>query len=197
METKILKPILLTFSIFILFSFDVPKGWIIAGSEPKKYEMGIDKGSGQDGGNAATIKSTEKKIKGFGTLMQMFDPGKYLGKRIKMTAFVRSENVDDWAGLWLRVDQQGSNQALAFDNMQDRPVKGTTAWKKYEIVLDVPAKASNIAYGCLLSGNGQVWFDKFTFEILGEAKSKNGTRNMEPTNTDFDELPIIINESPR
>lgn len=66
--------------LFIVFSFDVPKGWIKAGSEPKKYEMSLEKGAGQDGKNAATIKSIDKKISGFGTLMQNCLPDKYLGK---------------------------------------------------------------------------------------------------------------------
>jgi AraC family transcriptional regulator len=26
---------------------------------------------------------------------------------------------------------------VAFDNMQDRPIKGTTDWQRYEVVLDV------------------------------------------------------------
>ena len=33
----------------MLFSFDEPKGWFKAGSAPKSYDMGIDKGAGQDG----------------------------------------------------------------------------------------------------------------------------------------------------
>ena len=49
-----------------IFSFDNATGWFKAGSEPKSYDMGIDKGAGQDGKNAATIKSTAKKINGFG-----------------------------------------------------------------------------------------------------------------------------------
>src|ERR1017187_9937896 len=117
--------------------------------------MGIDKGAGQGGKNCATIKSTDKKIDGFGTLMQMCKPDKYLGKRVRMTGYVKSESVTDWAGLWLRVDQANSQVPLAFDNMQDRAIKGTYAWKKYEIVLDVPANASMIAFGALLSGTGQ------------------------------------------
>jgi hypothetical protein len=67
---SILNYVLLVGTTIALLSFDLPAGWFAAGSKPKSYEMGIDKGAGQDGKNAATIKSIEKMIKGFGTLMQ-------------------------------------------------------------------------------------------------------------------------------
>jgi hypothetical protein len=193
MKKSILKSVLLVGVAVALLSFDKPTGWFNAGSKPKSYEMGIDKGAGQDGKNAATIKSIEKKIKGFGTLMQQSKPDKYLGKRVRMTGFVKSENVTDWSGLWLRVDQTGSQQPLSFDNMSDRPIKGTTGWTKYEIVLDVPTNASLMAFGALLHGTGQIWFDNITFEVVGNDVPTTGSGNRkesatrdEPTNLDFE-----------
>jgi hypothetical protein len=179
-----------------LVSFELPKGWIIAGDSPKKYEMGIDKGAGQDGKNAATIKSIEQSISGFGTLMQQCGVKKYAGKKIKMSGSVKSLLVTEWAGLWLRVDQSGSTQPLSFDNMQDRPIKGTTDWRKYEIVLDVPSNASKLAFGALLSGTGQIWFDNITFEVVGDSEKLTGSINAgkpsliqeEPTNLDFEKM---------
>lgn len=193
MIKSIFKSVLLLGTTVALLSFDTPTGWFNAGSKPKSYEMGIDKGAGQDGKNAATIKSIDKKIDGFGTLMQQSKPDKYLGKRVRMTGFVKSENVSTWAGLWLRVDQSGSQQPLSFDNMGDRPIKGTTGWTKYEIVLDVPNNASLIAYGALLDGTGQIWFDNITFEVVGDnvptTGSVNGKKSAtqdEPKNLDFE-----------
>ncbi|HTA81301.1 MAG TPA: hypothetical protein VK783_00075 [Bacteroidia bacterium] len=174
-------------------SYELPKGWFKAGSDPGKYDMGVDKGSGQDGKNAATIKSNTDVSNGFGTLMQNCKPDKYIGKRIRMTAYVKSDNIKGWAGLWLRVDQNGSNNRLAFDNMEDRAIKGTTNWTKYEIVLDVPEGASNIAFGALISGTGQIWFDQLSFEVVDSSVKTTGKTNSitfipsEPTNLDFQE----------
>lgn len=193
MPKAILKSVLLLATTVALLSFTTPTGWFNAGSKPKSYEMGIEKGAGQDGKNAATIKSIDKRIDGFGTLMQQSKPDKYIGKRIKMTGFVKSEKVTNWAGLWLRIDHAGSKQPLSFDNMSDRPIKGTTGWTKYEIVLDVPSNASLIAYGALLNGTGQIWFDNLSFEVVGDNvpttrtinKKKSETQD-EPTNLDFE-----------
>lgn len=193
MTKSILKSFLLFGIAAALLSFDLPTNWFKAGNKPNSYDMGIDKAAGQDGKNAATIKSIDKKIDGFGTLMQQCKPDNYLGKRVKMTGFVKTENVTTWAGLWLRVDQSGSNKPLSFDNMGDRPIKGTTDWTKYEIELDVPSNSSLIAYGALLAGTGQIWFDNITFEIVGESVSTLGSVNAkksaiqdEPTNLDFE-----------
>ncbi|MEX0965958.1 MAG: hypothetical protein WD077_01875 [Bacteroidia bacterium] len=191
MTKKILRSALLVGTTVALLSFDLPTGWFKAGDQPKSYEMGTDKGAGQDGKNAATIKSIDKSIKGFGTLMQNCLPGKYLGKRVRMSGLMKSKDVTEWAGFWFRVDQVNSQGALSFDNMQDRAIKGTTDWKKYEIVLDVPTKASNLAYGALLSGTGQIWFSNLKFEVVDNTvpTTDNGKNNMplsEPTNLDFE-----------
>ena len=169
------------------FSFNLPEGWLVAGSKPDFYEMGIAPGQGRDGKNAATIKSIVKKTTDFGTLMQNFSPKDYLGKKIKLSAYAKSENIIGWAGFWMRVDQKNVQEPLSFDNMFNRHIKGTTEWTKYEIVLDVPETASNIAYGCLLNGTGQIWFDDFSFEIVGDAAKVTHTMLLKPINTGFED----------
>lgn len=179
-----------------LLSFDLPKGWFIAGSNPKSYEMGIDMGAGQDGKNAATIKSIDETISGFGTLMQICLADHYLGKRVRMSGLLKSKDVSDWAGFWLRIDQKGGQQSLDFDNMhdgkEDKSLKGTNDWTKCEIVLDVPLHASSFAYGALLSGTGQIWFDKIRFEVVDSTVPTTGKEAesmmsiTEPVNLDFE-----------
>lgn len=179
-----------------LFSFDLPKGWYKAGSAPKSYEMGIDIGSGMDGKNAATIKSIDEKIEGFGTLLQNCLPDNYLGKRVRMSGMMKTKDVVEWSSFWFRIDQKGTDQCLGFDNMHDgeidRSVKGTTDWTKYEIVLDIQENASKLAYGALLVGTGQIWFDKIEFEIVDNTVPVTGgiTESMltdkEPVNLDFE-----------
>ncbi len=122
------------------------KGWFKAGSNPEAYEIGIESDVAR-GGKVAYLKSIKPKIKGFGTIMQQFIPTEYLGKRVKLSGYIKSENVLNWAGMWLRIDGEGSftginNKTLGFDNMEDRAIKGTTDWKLYEIVLDVPLESN-------------------------------------------------------
>ncbi len=168
-----------------------PKGWFAAGSRPKDYKMSVDRAIAHSGQASAQLKSIVAKPAGFGTLMQMCKADAYRGKRVRMSGYARSQDVTAWAGLWLRID--GPNrEPLGFDNMEQRPIKGTSDWKKYEIVLDVPASAQEIAFGILLSGAGQVWMDDLDFEVVGTEVPTTGSKPKEattpaPTNLNFEE----------
>ena len=152
--------------------------WMITGSDPNKYKMGIDSSMQHDKQNVMTLKSVDKEISGFGASAQYLKPEQYFGKRVRMTGYMKSKDVADWAGFWCRVDPKDTlKNMLAFDNMEDRPVKGTTGWKKYAIVLDVPGDASNIVFGTLLGGTGQIWFSNPVFEIVDNSVPTTGSYN--------------------
>jgi hypothetical protein len=104
--------------------------------------------------------------------MQMFDAADYRGKRLRFSASVKVAGIEQWAGLWMRIDGASSPDSkapamLGFDNMQDRPIKGTSDWKTYQVVLDVPDEARAIAFGILLSGPGQAWMEDLKLEAVG------------------------------
>jgi hypothetical protein len=135
---------------------ELPAGWIKAGSYPDQYEMGVDRKVRREGRAIAFVKGTADRFDGFGTLMQTASPGEFRGERVRFSADVKTEKVESgWAGLWFRVDGSKSGEFLAFDNMYQRPLKGTTDWKRVEIVLDVSDKAAGMAFGCT---NGDVKF---------------------------------------
>ena len=87
----------------------------------------------------------------------------------------------------MRVDQGES--MIAFDNMQDRPIKGTTGWQRYDVVLDVPKDATGISFGILLAGTGEVWLNstKFDFVEAETPVTKSNDRKLpdKPVNLEF------------
>jgi len=145
----------------------------------------MDPKGGRAGGPAGFIAGAAD-AKGFGTLMQMFDAGEYRGKRIRFSASVKSADIEKWAGLWMRIDgppSAGSRTPpmLGFDNMQGRPIKGTSDWKPYQIVLDVPDEAQAIAFGILLEGAGHAWMDDLKLEPVGrEVRVTGGASALPP-----------------
>jgi len=170
---------------------EIPKGWFHAGNRPKDYDMSVDRSVAHGGKASASLKCITDKTGGFGTLMQTCKPDAFRGQRVRMSGYVQSKDVADWAGLWLRVDG-AQKEALAFDNMQKRPIKGTSNWIKYEIVLDVPAAAQEIAFGVLLTGKGQVWMDDLNFEVVGKDVPTTGEKMGEetralPSNLNFED----------
>jgi hypothetical protein len=94
------------------------------------------------------------------------------------------------------VEIKDSKKALSFDNMKggkkDRSIQGSSDWTRYDIVLDVPMNASNIAYGALLPGTGQIWFDDMKFEVVDKDVPTTGmeeetmSTNKEPVNLSFE-----------
>jgi hypothetical protein len=151
-----------------------PAGWYRAGSHPGEYDMVVDRTKKHGGAASATIRCKESNpSEGFGTLMQTFKADGFQGKRLRLTGYVKSKDVADWAGLWVRVD--GSEKTgVAFDNMGDRKIEGTTDWTKYSIVLDVPNDASAIAFGLLMAGKGQAWIDDLAFDVAGPDVATTG-----------------------
>jgi len=166
------------------------KNWFMAGSDPRDYELGIDTNVTRNGKNSGYIKANVAEPRGFGTMMQMFKANDYLNKRMRFSAYVKSEEIEAWAGLWMRID--GQHGSLGFDNMQNRPIKGTTDWQKYEVVLDVPPESVNIAFGILLEGKGQAWLSGVQFEEVGVEVPTTSPEGHEefpdkPRNLDFAE----------
>jgi len=183
-----LAPLLVLAFCFMAFSLSekAPEGWFKSGSEPNHYEMGVDTKVYKEGSKSAFIQSTSKEINGFGTLMQSCLAEGHLGKKIKMSGYIKSEDVSGWAGFWFRVDGE-SGEVLSFDNMEDRSIEGTTDWKKYEIILKVPEGSSTLNYGALLSGTGKIWFDQIAFEEA-KVEMKSSKRKLKgPTNTSFED----------
>lgn len=161
--------------------------WFMAGSHPADYELGIDSEETFEGKNSGYLRSRRSEAEGFGTMMQMFKANNYRSKRMSFSAVVKSEEVENWAGLWMRIDGP-SKSTLGFDNMQNRPIRGTTDWQQYSVVLDVPPESIDIAFGILLDGPGQVWLSDVQFREAGQdvpTTNMSGTREAQPGNLDF------------
>lgn len=148
---------------------DVAPGW---GGGGEGYDLSADT-TVKHGGKASGAIQSGAQPGVFASLTQGFAADDYRGKRLRMTAFVRSKEIDGWTGLWMRIDGKDKT-GLAFDNMSDRQIKGTTDWQSYAVVLDVPQEAEQIYFGVLLAGKGQVWVDDFKLEAVGQDVKTTG-----------------------
>ncbi len=167
------------------------KGWSLSGSNPELYELTVDSNVFHTGTKSGLLYAkSEANAQHFATMMQGFQAHDYKGKRLKLSCFLKTENVYK-CGAWLRIDN-ATGDTIQFDNMDNRSIHGTTDWNHYSIVLDVPDDSSSIYFGVLLIGKGKVWSDGFRFE---EVTEKVPTTNMldvdnlpkQPSNLDFSE----------
>lgn len=169
----------------------LPQGWLKAGSKPQDYEMKVVADPNTSGQQAIQVKSLPAKNgNGFGTFMQQFAANEYRGKSVRFSAKVRSNSVNDWAGLWMRVDD-ASGKVIAFDNMESRAIRGSTDWRAYEVVLPVADDAKLISFGILLAGAGEVNMAEVSVELAPNGSASTQPVQVaspilsKPTNLDF------------
>lgn len=169
------------------------KGWFLSGSHPYHYKMDVDHKVVHEGRVSGYLKSeTVLEEDEFATMMQQFKSDNYKGKRIKLSCFVKCDNVARFAGAWMRVDNQ-SGDVLQFDNMSNRPIVGTLDWNYYSIILDIPKESASISFGMLLQGVGEIWMDKYSFEEVDESVQTTNIEFFpemldEPVNLSFEEF---------
>jgi RNA polymerase sigma factor (sigma-70 family) len=87
------------------------------------------------------------------------------GKRIRLTGWLKTKEVDNWAGFQLMI-RNPAGKIIAMDEMMDRPTRGTTDWQQFQIVVDVPPEHCLINFGPSLFGTGELWADDFQIDVV-------------------------------
>ena len=142
-----------------------PKGWAGGPFGMGEYTYGLDRKEPKEGKAAAFIR-TDKPGTG-AVLTQQIAAKAFAGKRVRLSAQVKTKDVSNGTGLWLRVDSPDGT--VGFDNMFARRIQGDTAWTKAEIVLDVDEKATGLTFGVILfAGTGTVWVDDMKLEPVAK-----------------------------
>jgi C-terminal processing protease CtpA/Prc len=111
-------------------------------------------------------------------------PVDFLGSRVELRGFLRTENVSDFAGLWLREDDDSS--PLALDNMQAPHLAGTHDWQEYSVTLALNPDARRLVFGALLSGNGTAWADDLELLVDGRPVAQAPPRKADEADQESD-----------
>jgi hypothetical protein len=167
---------------------ETPTGWIIAGSAPKDFEFSRDSSEAWQGHNSALIAAKPGAVSnGFGTLMQTINAENYRGGRLRLSGYLKTKDAVR-AQMWMRVDAT-DRSVVSFDNMDSRPITGTTDWTRYEIVLNAPVNSADVAFGFLLTQSGKVWGSNFKLEKADTSTAVTSAAPAmlpkEPLNLDF------------
>lgn len=139
----------------------VPDGW---GGGPAGTVFQDDQVV-HSGKGALRIERTAQSAQQFSSVAKML-PLEVAGELVELRGFIRTEDVTDFVGLWMR--QDGEKPNLALENMQRRQVKGTTDWAEYRISLPVHPEGRRLVFGVLLSGTGRAWADDLQLLVDGK-----------------------------
>jgi serine/threonine-protein kinase len=144
-------------------------GWSGFGPETNWYQVFLDTTVARSGRVSFALSSLPAaQDSTWFAGQQIVDAKQFRGRRVRITANVKSDSVG-MATLWLVVDGRvgATMSTLAHDSTSVRqPVRGTRAWQKVEMVVDIDPRAICIRFGPTIRGRGTAWFDAFTFTIV-------------------------------
>lgn len=170
---------LLPLAFLLVFFFGHPA--LGADSPPGVFDFEAGSGQAPDnwaGGPAATL-SVDSTVVHSGSLSARIQrgsdsdgafsalsfrlPADRTGDFIELRGWLKSENVDEWFGLWLRLD--GNAGVIALDNMQKRNLSGTTEWTEYRTKMYLAPETRTVVCGALMAGSGTLWVDDLSLWI--------------------------------
>ncbi|HEY1922546.1 MAG TPA: sigma-70 family RNA polymerase sigma factor [Tepidisphaeraceae bacterium] len=93
---------------------------------------------------------------------------KIRGKRIRVSGWIKTKNVRECAGLEMLAYSAGGELLTADEMVCVRPIHGTTDWRQYEMVQDIPQDATKIYVASVLFCSGEIWTDDFQVEVVGK-----------------------------
>ena len=142
------------------------EGWILGGS----YMRHVDRSHWRDysssvDGRSAILESAVPEPHGFAALRQQILPEDYSGGTLVFRGELRTEDVADQAGLFVRFGEQGPGrvrQGPAQVRLGDpenhlAAVTGSTGWTWHEVTVEIPADLDDlIRFGIYLAGRGRV-----------------------------------------
>lgn len=91
-------------------------------------------------------------------------------KRIKITAYIKTENLKGNVAMWCQI-WDGNKKTIGFENslMQGTTISGTTDWQRYSMTLLLDRDTKSLYFGAYTQGTGTVWFDDFAIEEIKES----------------------------
>lgn len=160
------RPVNLSFDAYTVDGW--PSGWFnslgYVDGVSTTYEARVVVRPDDANGACVLFRNLHASEDEFGSLMQRCPAHNLAGKAIRLEAEIKTWQVEQWAGLWIRAD--GDNVSnLVFDNMSRRPIRGSTAWKRYAIDVQLPQETTWLNYGIVLAGRGTMWADNFRLMV--------------------------------
>ncbi len=144
----------------------------------------LDPSTARSDGPCLLLSSSTAKPTANGNAGCKLDPTPFLGKRVRISAMVKSENLTNGGGIgmaaiagtgkWLRFDTP-SNQLV--DSTTPRLIHGTTDWTKVQIVSDIPSQAAFLGIGLQMKGPGKLWLDDAKIEIVADNEPTTDDQN--------------------
>jgi RNA polymerase sigma factor (sigma-70 family) len=142
-------------------------GFTLKAGNQNDGKIGLDPTVMRSGAPAMLSSSTSREWGKSTMAVQVINPAPFAGKRLRYSAYVKTAELVNWAGL-IMVVLGPNGQVVVSDDMCDRSISQNVDWTKLEIVSDVPADATKMICGSVLYGAGRLWLDGAQLEAVAD-----------------------------
>jgi erythromycin esterase len=159
---------------FLDLDFEMPEcagGWYPDWSVI--FDWGFDEAVRVSGRQSLKIQVAPNAVPfPYGSVVRNMPASEVAGKRVRLSGFLRTEDVGDYASIWFASLNAGGG--FSYVDLSGQAIRGTTPWTRYSMEIDIPASAQNIIFGPEVSGGGTAWFDGLELEIDGKKWADGG-----------------------
>ncbi len=165
-------------------AWQVAAGWTADEPFPGNYRVALDKVIVHGGNSSVFLRSIVPEPQGRVAVSQRLAASGFKGSRVRLSVFLRSERIVDSRGICLNT--VFGNRVVHCESLR---VGGTSGWKRYEIVDDVPIETSTVEIKLQMARADTLWADDFVFEKvdssvpLSRTDAPQNLNFIEPINT--------------
>jgi len=150
---------------------DVPltdnQNWKIFSPIAQRYTAEPDPAVQHDGHATTCFQSRTAPHNGWAMYQhyELHPDPKFLGHRIRVTAWIKSSGVTGGSGFQIITFAPGDKKLTDEGQRGHRPIIGTHDWKQYTAVADVPPQTTSILCGLTMNGRGKLWIDEDSIQV--------------------------------
>jgi C-terminal processing protease CtpA/Prc len=133
-----------------------------------EYTVDVDSSVARSGRRSLRIDGFTTTPLGGGSVLQQIRADRFRGKRVRVSAYVRTRNVRGLGGT-IAVAVAGEGRVVAQSRLDQAPLTGSRNWQLLTAVVDVPGLAVGLNITGTLEGAGTTWFDNFRIEVIGNS----------------------------
>jgi hypothetical protein len=142
------------------------EGWTMSGWARDKYTVREDPAT-ERAGHATLLLAPIADTGGkYGTWVRSIDAAPYRGKRVRLSAYTKTEGTTQRADFWARIQAADSPADGSGLGAQWIRLPATSGWEHLEIVLDVSPAGAMLQYGVGVAGPGKLWVDAPKLEVV-------------------------------
>jgi hypothetical protein len=138
-----------------------PAGWEV--SPPGEGTLAETMAEGCPEGARCARLTRKESGPGYSALVEVVRADAYRGKRIRLRSMLRMASGAGRTVLYLQVNRSASERATSTG-----PAAGA-AWRRDELLTDVPKDAETLQFGVVVAGSAEAWIDAVEVQVLGVA----------------------------